>query len=57
MALLTPATDIQTKQIIWISTNIEKGLKQSNSHTNENLSSDGLTAADWSGLYSHRYSH
>lgn len=48
------ATDIATRQTIWVGTNAAQGKVQSNSH-NEQLEYDGLTAIELAGMYAHQY--
>jgi hypothetical protein len=54
MALQSMATDLQTRQTVWISTNTKTG-NQANSHTRPDRDWDGLSAADYAGLSAHRY--
>lgn len=61
MALYNIATDLTTRQTVWVSTNVVKGRPQLNSHREDRLGAslaasgvDGLTAADLAGLH-HSY--
>lgn len=47
--ILNVATDIHTRQLVWVATHPEKG--QQNSHTCD-VSVDGLSSVEWSGLMS-----
>jgi hypothetical protein len=58
MALYSMATDLQTRQTVWVSTNVVKGRPQLNSHRDDRLGRslaqsgiDGLSAADLAGLH------
>lgn len=58
MALFNQATDLKTRQTVWVSTNVAKGRPQLNSHRDSNagrsLAShgvDGLSAVEWAGLH------
>ena len=58
MALWSMATDINTKQTIWVSTNVVKGLPQLNSHRDDAFGRcyaregiDGYTAAELADLH------
>jgi hypothetical protein len=58
MALYNIATDLQTRQTVWVSTNVAKGRPQLNSHRDDgagrSLAShgvDGLSAAELAGLH------
>ena len=58
MALWTQASDITTKQTIWVSTNVVKGRPQLNSHREDDFGRcyqregiDGYTAAELAGLH------
>jgi hypothetical protein len=54
MALYTMATDLNTKETIWVSTNIVKGRPQLNSHRSEsyaNAGIDGFPAWELAGLH------
>jgi hypothetical protein len=55
MALLSQASDLQTRQTVWIPTDVAKGREQANSHTRTNFSVDGLIAADWAGMSAHQH--
>jgi len=46
--ILNAASDLHTRQIIWVARKVGSG--QANSHTGR--SADGLSAADWAGLCS-----
>jgi hypothetical protein len=54
MALLSQATDLKTRQTVWVSTNTATG-EQINSHNRTNFSVDGLIAADWAGMSAHAH--
>lgn len=61
MALYTQATDLQTRQTVWVSTNVVKGRPQLNSHRADRLGAslaqggiDGFSAAELAGLH-HNY--
>ena len=47
--ILNVASDIHTRQLVWVATHPEKG--QQNSHTCD-VSVDGLSSVEWSGLMS-----
>ena len=54
MALYTQATDLQTKQTIWVSTNVVKNRPQFNSHGSismELAAIDGFSAAELANLH------
>jgi hypothetical protein len=58
MALFNIASDLQTRQTIWVSTNVVKGRTQLNSHRPDRLGAslaaegiDGFSAAEWAGLH------
>jgi hypothetical protein len=58
MALYSMATDLTTRQTVWVSRNVVKGRPQLNSHRDDNLGRslaaagvDGLTAAELAGLH------
>lgn len=58
MALYNMATDLQTRQTVWVSTNVVKGRPQLNSHRQDRLGAslaasgiDGFSAADLAGLH------
>ena len=54
MALYSQATDLQTRQTIWISTNVVKGRPQLNSHRSASYAKagvDGFSAAELAGLH------
>ena len=42
MALYSMATDLNTKETIWVSTNVVKGRPQLNSHNSECYKRDGI---------------
>lgn len=46
--ILSQASDLQTRQIIWVSRKVNGD--QANSHTRPGRTVDGLSAADWAGL-------
>jgi len=50
MALWTMATDIKTRQTIWVGTNVAKGKSQANSHT-RGWEIDGYPTAELAGLH------
>jgi len=55
MAIWHQATDLQTKQTIWVSTNVVKGRPQLNSHTSDCYQReqiDGYSAAELASLHS-----
>ena len=57
MALYTQATDLQTRQTVWVSTNVVKGRPQLNSHRSAAMAQggiDGFSAAELAGLH-HNY--
>ena len=58
MALFTPATDLKTRQTVWVTTNVVKGRPQLNSHRPDHMGQamakagiDGYSAAELAGLY------
>lgn len=58
MALYNIATDLTTRQTVWVSTNVVKGRPQLNSHRDDRAGRclategiDGLSAADLAGLH------
>lgn len=54
MAIWNIATDLQTKQTIWVSTNVVRGRKQLNSHNSDcynRAQIDGYTAAELADLH------
>lgn len=54
MALYTMATDLNTKETIWVSTNVVKGRPQLNSHRSESYAKagiDGFPAWELAGLH------
>jgi hypothetical protein len=55
MALLSQASDLITRQTVWVSTNVAKGKDQANSHTRDNFTVDGLSAADLAGMSAHAF--
>ena len=57
MALFSPATDLQTRSIVWVSRNVAKGRPQLNSHREDALGNslsdagvDGLPCAEVANL-------
>jgi hypothetical protein len=50
MALYNQASDLQTRQTIWVGTNVKAGRGQANSHT-RGWESDGLPAAELADLH------
>jgi hypothetical protein len=61
VALLTMASDIKTRQIVWVTTNVVKGRPQLNSHRQDRLGQslaaagvDGYSTAEIAGLH-HNY--
>ena len=57
MALLSMATDLQTRQTVWVTTNVVKNRPQLNSHRQDRLGSslasagiDGYNSAEMAGL-------
>ena len=46
--MFNAASDIHTRQIIWVARKV--GQQQRNSHTCD-ISADGLSSADWAGLH------
>jgi hypothetical protein len=42
MALYTMATDLNTKETIWVATNVVKGRPQLNSHSSDCYKRDGI---------------
>jgi len=54
MALYTQATDLHTKQTVWVSTNVVKNRAQLNSHGSNSMKSagvDGLSAVELADLH------
>ena len=58
MALYSMASDLTTRQTVWISTNVVKGRPQLNSHRGDNVGEslrrsgvDGLTAVELADLH------
>jgi hypothetical protein len=58
MALYNIATDLKTRQTVWVSTNVVKGRPQLNSHRDDRLGAslaqagiDGFSAAELAGLH------
>jgi len=58
MALYNVATDLKTRQTVWVSTNVVKGRPQLNSHRDDvfgrslaKAGSDGYTAVELAGLH------
>ncbi len=50
MALFSQASDIKTRQTVWVGTNVVKGNSQANSHTRK-WDYDGLSAVELSYLH------
>jgi len=50
MALYSQATDLNTRERIWVGTNVVRGKSQANSHT-RNWDFDGIATADLAGLH------
>jgi hypothetical protein len=53
MATYNQATDLQTRQIVWVGT--VAGRDQANSHTRAAFMTDGISAAELAGLAAHAY--
>jgi hypothetical protein len=53
MATYNQATDLQTRQTVWVGT--VSGRDQANSHTRAAFTSDGISAAELAGLAAHAY--
>jgi hypothetical protein len=53
MALYNMASDLITRQTVWVGT--VAGKDQANSHTRDSFMSDGMSAADLAGLAAHAY--
>ena len=54
MAILSQASDINTRERIWVAQNVVAGRKQLNSHTSECYARDeidGFPAWEFAGLY------
>jgi len=54
MALYNIATDLATRQTVWVSTNVVKGRPQLNSHSSAAYARDGIDgfcAAELAGLH------
>ena len=54
MALYNIASDLTTRQTIWVSTNVVKGRPQLNSHSSAAFAKegiDGFTAVELAGLH------
>ena len=54
MAIWNQASDINTRNTIWVSTNVVKGRKQLNSHNNDCYNRDqidGFNSAELAGLH------
>ena len=51
MALYNQASDLNTRQIVWVGT--VAGRDQANSHTRDSFTSDGMSAADLAGMSAH----
>jgi hypothetical protein len=50
MALYSMASDLQTRQTVWVGTNVKAGKGQANSHT-RGWQHDGLPAAELADLH------
>ena len=50
MALYSQASDLQTRQTIWVGTNVKSGKGQANSHT-RGWDFDGIPAAELADLH------
>ena len=50
MALYSQASDLQTRQTVWVGTNVVKGKSQSNSHT-LGWDHDGLPTAELADVH------
>ena len=50
MALYNQASDIQTRQTVWVGTNVVKGRGQANSHT-RGWNHDGLPTAELADVH------
>jgi hypothetical protein len=67
MALLNIASDIVTRQTVWVGTKVSNlpkfngaewevtGKAQANSHNRDNFTVDGLSAADLAGMSAHAF--
>jgi hypothetical protein len=55
MALYTQASDLVTRQTVWVGTNVAKGKDQANSHTRADFTVDGLSASDLAGMAAHAF--
>jgi hypothetical protein len=53
MATYNIATDLRTRQTVWVGT--VAGKDQANSHTRSTFTVDGLSAADLAGLAAHAH--
>lgn len=54
MALLSMATNLQTRELIWVAQNVAKGRRQLNSHTSDCYQRDGIDgfpAVEFAGLH------
>ena len=58
MALFTQATDLQTRETIWVSTNVVKGRAQLNSHRDDHFGRcyardqiDGFNSVEMAGMH------
>lgn len=58
MALMNMASDLNTKQIVWVTTNVVKGRPQLNSHRDDRLGRslaqsgiDGFNSVEMAGLH------
>jgi hypothetical protein len=50
MALFSMASDLQTRQTVWVGTNVKAGKGQANSHTRD-WQHDGLPAVELADLH------
>jgi hypothetical protein len=55
MALYNMASDLLTRQTVWVGTNVVAGKGQENSHTRADFTVDGLSAADVAGMSAHAF--
>jgi len=55
MALYNMASDLITRQTVWVGTNVVAGKGQANSHTRADFTVDGLSAADVAGMSAHAF--
>jgi hypothetical protein len=54
MAIYSPAQDINTREVIWVSQNVVKGRPQINSHNSDCYARDGIdgfNSAELAGLH------